>query len=65
MACRLFGAKSLSEPVLPYCQLDHKKHLSMKFYLKLKIFILENALDNVMCEMAAIFSASRHEYNRE
>ena len=22
MACRLFGAKPLSDPMLPYCQLD-------------------------------------------
>ena len=22
MACRLFGAKSLPKPMLPYCQLD-------------------------------------------
>ena len=32
MACRLFGAKPLSEPMLPYCQLDPKDHKSMKFY---------------------------------
>ena len=34
MACRLFGAKPLSEPILPYCQLDHEEHISVKFYLK-------------------------------
>ena len=26
MACYLFGAKPLSEPMLPYCQLDPKEH---------------------------------------
>ena len=31
MACRLVGAKPLSEPMLPYCQLDHKEHNSVKF----------------------------------
>ena len=43
MACRLngrpaHGAKPLSEPVLTYCQLDPKEHISMKFYLKFKYF---------------------------
>ena len=36
MACRLNGAKPLSEPVLTYCQIDTKEHASMKFYLKFK-----------------------------
>ena len=31
MACRLSGAKPLSEPMLPYYQLDHKEHNSVKF----------------------------------
>ena len=35
MACRLIGAKPLSGPMLDYCRLDPKKHISMKFYLKL------------------------------
>ena len=38
MACRLDGAKPLSEPMLPYYQLDPKEHISMKFYLRLKYF---------------------------
>ena len=38
MACRLFGAKPLSEPMLPYCQLDPKEHISVKFYLKCDSF---------------------------
>ena len=38
MVCRLFGAKPLSEPMLPYCQLDAKEHSSVKFYLKFKSF---------------------------
>ena len=36
MACRLFGAKPLSEPMMLYSQLDRKEHISVKFYLKLK-----------------------------
>ena len=38
MACRLFGAKPLFEIVLPFCQLDPKEHISMKFYWTFKSF---------------------------
>ena len=31
MACRLFGAKPLPEPMLPYCQLDYWEQNSVKF----------------------------------
>ena len=41
MVFHLFGAKPLSEPMLAYCQLDL---ISMKFDLKTKIFIEENAM---------------------
>ena len=34
MACRLFGAKPLSEPMPPYCRLNHKKYISVKSSLK-------------------------------
>ena len=36
MAWRLFGAKPISEPMLPNCQLDARQHISMKFYVKFK-----------------------------
>ena len=38
MACRLFGAKPLSEPMLIYCQLDSKEHISMEYYSIFKLF---------------------------
>ena len=38
MAWRLLGAKPLSEPMLPYCELDLKEHISVKFDLKFKNF---------------------------
>ena len=38
MTCRLFGAKPLSEPTLPYCQLIPTEHISMKFYSKFTSF---------------------------
>ena len=31
MACRLFGAKPLPEPILAYCQIDSWEQISVKF----------------------------------
>ena len=36
MACRLFGAKPLPKPILPFYQLDPKEHISVEFYPKFK-----------------------------
>ena len=47
MACRLFGDNSLSEPMMVYCQLDHKEHISMKIYLKFNVIVQENAFEYV------------------
>ena len=41
MACRLFDAKLLSEPVLPYSHLDPKEHISVKFYSNSKVSFQE------------------------
>ena len=38
IACRLFGAKPLPEPMLPYCRLDTREQTSMKFESKYKSF---------------------------
>ena len=38
MDCRLDGTKPLSEPMLTYCQLEPREHISMKLYLKFKYF---------------------------
>ena len=38
MVCRLFGDKPVSEPMLPYCELDPKERTSVKFYLNSKSF---------------------------
>ena len=38
MACRLCGAKPLSEPMLYYCQLDPSKQTPVKLYSKFKHF---------------------------
>ena len=56
MACRLFAAKPLSNPMQGYFQLDACEQTSVKFYSKYKIFIHENASVNILCEMVAILS---------
>ena len=55
MACRLDGAKPLSQPMLEYCQSDPQEQTSMKFQSEFKHF-QENVLQNVVCEMASILS---------
>ena len=56
MAFCLFGTKPLSEPMLPYCQLDPKEYISLKFYSKFEIFIKGNGIENVVCENENILS---------
>ena len=56
MACRLFGVKPLSAQILPYCQLHPKEHILVKFIENSKVFIQENALENIVCKMSAILS---------
>ena len=48
MACRLVGARPLSEPMLEYCWLDFNQNFN--------IFIEENAFESVVCEMVATLS---------
>ena len=53
MACRLFGAKPLPEPMLTYCQLDRQEQTSVIFQNQSSnIVIQENAFENVVCKMA-------------
>ena len=57
IACRLFGAKPLSEPVLVHCQLDPWEQTSVNFFCQnIKLFIHKNAPYDIVCEMAAILS---------
>ena len=58
MACRLFGAKPLSEPMLPCCQLEPKENILLTKFLK--DFIKENALKNVVCKMSAMLSRPQY-----
>ena len=48
MACRLFGAKPLSEPMLAYCQLDSWEQISVKFEWESCHFHSRNAFENVV-----------------
>ena len=54
MGCRLIDAKPLSKPVLGYCQLDPSEWTSVKMKWTDKLFIYENAFENVVCEITAI-----------
>ena len=59
MACHLFSTKPLPETMLIYCQLDLEQHTSVKSFLN--IFIEENALEYVVCEMAFILEQGMDE----
>ena len=50
MGCRLSGDNPLSEPMMAYCQLDHKEHISMEFVWNSTVFIQENTSENVVCK---------------
>ena len=56
MACRLVGAKPLSEPMLIYCHLVPKELIQWNFNRKSNIFIQENAFESVVWNLAAILS---------
>ena len=56
MAYCLVGAKPLSEPMLPYCQLDPKEHISVKLKLRFIHFQLGKCILNCHLQIAAILS---------
>ena len=56
MACSLDGAKPLSEPMLEYVDWTLRNKLPCTFNRNSNIFIQENALEDVVCEMAFILS---------
>ena len=60
MACRLFGAKALSKPMLGYCQLDPYEQKNSEILIKIQNFsFIKNASEHIICEMAAILSRWR------
>ena len=58
MACRLFGAKPLSKPMLIVNWVLRNKY-QWKFNQNTNLFIHENASEKIVCEMAAILSRGR------
>ena len=56
MACDLFGAKSLSEPMLDYCQLGPWEHIAVKFESKYNNLIEEDAFENTISKILVILS---------
>ena len=54
MACHVFGAKSLPQPMQVYYQLDLKKKTLVKFESKYKTFHSWKCIENIVYEMAAI-----------
>ena len=65
MACRPVGAKTLSKPMLPYCQLEPKEHISIISHAKFKSFHSKNPLENMVCEMASILSRPQYKMGGE
>ena len=65
MACHLFGAKPLPDPILTYCQLDLRNKLQWNFNQNTNLFIHENASETIVYEMAAILSRWEIELNHQ
>ena len=63
MACRLFSTKPLSEPVLGLLSIGPLgTNFSEIFYQNTKLFIQENASENIVFEKVAILSRARWVY---
>ena len=59
-ACRLIGAKPLSEPMLAYFQLDHWEIYVSEIRIKIQQFYWKkNDFENVDCKIAPILCHSR------
>ena len=56
MACRLDGAKPLSEMMLDFFNWTLRNKLQWNFNRTSNIFIEENTFENVVCEMSSILS---------
>ena len=60
MACRLFGAKPLSEPMLDSCLLNSRKQILINFRKKIHQYSLRKMhLKNTVCEILAILYRQR------
>ena len=59
MACRLFGAKPLPEPMASHCQLGSWEQFQWNFNQNSVIFIQVNLLENVVCQNDGHFVRGR------
>ena len=59
MAWCLFSAKPLPEQMLPYCHLGSRENISVKHESELHHFHSGNAIENLVCDTAAILSRGR------
>ena len=59
MACRLLGAKPLAKPTLGNCQLALGTKFRWNFNQNTKLFIHENASENIACENDSHFVQGR------
>ena len=55
MACRLFGAKLVSEQQWHIVTWTLKNTLQLNILWNSKVFIEEHAMENTICEMATIY----------
>ena len=62
MACRLFGAKTLPEPVLAYCQLDPWEFVWNSNGNSTIFFFQENAFEVVFCQNGGHFAEGEISY---
>ena len=56
MTCWPYGAKPLSEPMPGYCSLDSWEQISANQNQNTTVFIQENGLENIVCQMVAPLS---------
>ena len=56
MGCRRVDAKPFSEPMLEYCSFDPQEEIRWNIEWNSSTFIHENAIENIICQMADILS---------
>ena len=55
MACCLFGAKPLPEPMLAYCQFNSWEQISVIFESDFYDYHLRNAFEDAVCQIGSHF----------
>ena len=60
MARGHIGDKPLFESMLTYCQLDHWEQILVKLETSTTVFIQENEIENILCNIASILFQPVH-----